>query len=269
VLAHHDSAHSGVLFHPGISKWMYEKFPERVEKAEESLPYWIASVTAPALVAAGGALGLLTRGRRGRLVTRLGTLLSAAGVALALDIARSPVVPGANDNLSAVAVLVHLARALRERPVQGLRVLLVSCGSEESLQEGILAYARRHFAGLPPASTSFLVVDTVGSPSLVLIEAEGTLRMRRYSERLKDLLAGLAAEHGIELRRGLRLRSSTDATIPNRHGYPTALLASMNRYRAASNYHWPTDTAANVDYGSVADCAVLAEGFARKLAAGA
>ena len=52
--------------------------------------------------------------------------------------------PGANDNLTAVAVLLELARLLREQPVEGVRVLLVSTGSEESFMEGMRGWVRRH-----------------------------------------------------------------------------------------------------------------------------
>jgi len=55
--------------------------------------------------------------------------------------------------------------------------------------------------------------------------------------------------------------------VPNRAGYPTALLASFNRYKALANYHWPTDTADNVDYSSVADACRLTEAVIRGLAA--
>ena len=58
------------------------------------------------------------------------------------DIARSPIVPGANDNLTAVAALVALAERLREDPPAGLRVMLVSCGAEEVIQGGICGFAR-------------------------------------------------------------------------------------------------------------------------------
>ena len=262
ILAHHDAAHSGLLFHPAVPRWLYERVPERVEKAEESLPYWRLVVAGPALVAAGALLGTFL----GRALTRIGIGMGVAAAALSADIGRSPVVPGANDNLSAVAVLEHVATAVKDRPVRGLRVLLVSCGSEESLQEGILAFGRRHFPELPVESTAFLVVDSVGSPELLMVEGEGTLKMHQYSSALKELLSALAEENGIELRRGLRARSSTDACIPRRHGYETALLASLNQYKAISNYHWPTDTAANVDYDTVAKCAVLAEALVRRLA---
>ena len=60
------------------------------------------------------------------------------------DIQRGAVVPGANDNLSAVAVLVAVAEALREEPAEGLRVVLASCGAEEVLQGGIHGFAARH-----------------------------------------------------------------------------------------------------------------------------
>ena len=265
VLVHHDAAHSGLLFHPGIGKALAERFPERVERSNTSLPFWFPVVAAPALVAAGSLIGH----RVGRLVTRLGVLLGLAVTGMIVDIGARPAVPGANDNLSVVAVEVHLARALREHPVKGIRVLLVSCGSEESLQEGVIGFARRHFPGLRPESTWFLALDTVGSPRLIMVEAEGTLRMREYSAEFKDLVAACADAAGVALVRGSRARSSTDACIPNRYGYPTALIASYDEYKRLSNYHWPTDTPDNLDFGTVADCCRLAEAVVRRLAADA
>ena len=68
------------------------------------------------------------------------------------------------------------------------------------------------------------------------------------------------------LRRGMRARNSTDAVIPSRAGYPTATLASMNRYKALSNYHLMSDTPENVDYRTVRQALVLTEAVARELA---
>ncbi|MGB2939380.1 MAG: M28 family peptidase [Candidatus Dormiibacterota bacterium] len=259
ILAHHDAAHSGLIFHPGIAEGLAKRFPERVERTNTSLPFWYPVVGAPAIVAVGALL-------RSRVITRIGVGLGLAATALITDIGRRQVVPGANDNLSAVAVIIALAGALRDRPVQGVRVLLVSCGSEESLQEGVMGFARRHFPELRPDRTSFLVLDTVGSPRLVMVEAEGTLKMKPFSAELNDLIAECAAEQEIPLIRGMRARSSTDACIPNRYGYPTSLVVSFNQYKALSNYHWPTDTADNVDYDTVAECTRLSEAVIRRLA---
>jgi putative aminopeptidase FrvX len=67
------------------------------------------------------------------------------------------------------------------------------------------------------------------------------------------------------VRRGLRARYSTDAAVPNRAGYPTATLSSMNRYKALSNYHRMSDIPENVDYRTVRQALVVTEALAREL----
>jgi len=177
------------------------------------------------------------------------------------------VVPGANDNLSGVAVLLELARSLRERPARGVRVLLVSTGSEESFMEGMRGFARRHFGSLPRESTEVICLDAVGSPELILIEGEGMLRMRDYAPELRDRLGTLAERAGVHLRRGLRLGLATDGLIALRAGYRSAALGSVTRYKLPLNYHSQRDTAAALHYETVRDAATLCEALIRDAAA--
>ena len=165
------------------------------------------------------------------------------------DIARNPVVPGANDNLSGVAALVALAEAFRERPVAGLRVMLASCGAEEVLQGGIYGFARRHLAPLDRDRTWLINLDTVGSPELAMLEGEGAFVMEDYFDRgLRDLCERVAIRDGIAMRRGMRASTSTDSVIPSRMGIPTVCLTSLNRHKALSNYHSPADVPENLSY---------------------
>jgi Zn-dependent M28 family amino/carboxypeptidase len=195
-----------------------------------------------------------------------GTLMSALTAVQMAHMSRQPVVPGANDNLSGVAVLLELARRLGGAPPPGLRIILLSAGAEEANQEGMLAFARRHFDDLAPEQTTFLCLDTLGSPELVLIEGEGFLRMFDYPTATKELVAQAARDAGVHVRRGLRFTFATDGLVPLREGYPVASLGSVNAYLVPSNYHWPTDTAENVDYGSVSDAADLASAVISRLA---
>ena len=94
----------------------------------------------------------------GRLV-KAGLALSLGTVAVMTDIGARKSVPGANDNLSGVGVVLALAERLGDQPVEGLRVLLVSTGSEESFSEGMHGFARRHFPSLDPAHTEVLVAS--------------------------------------------------------------------------------------------------------------
>ena len=261
VLAHHDAAPTGRIFDQTLQHAFAEAFPGIVERMDTAIPVWWPVVGGPGLVALGAA-------RRSRRLAAAGAVLSASSAASFIDIARSPTVPGANDNLTAVAVLVAVARALNERPLQGLRVLLVSCGSEETLQGGIRPFARRHFPSLDRERTSVLNLDTVGSPRLVMLEGEGPLVMEDYHDRtFRDLVAQAASDARVRMRRGMRARASTDSVIPSRAGYPTATLTSVDRAKALSNYHQMTDLPENVDYGTVAEAAVVTERVARALAA--
>jgi hypothetical protein len=259
LLAHHDAARTGKIFSRAGQRTIGELAPGLIERADTSVPLWWLVLSGPVLVAAGAAAG-------SRKLTVAGSALSAGVAAALVDIQRSPVVPGANDNLSAVAVLVAVAEALREKPVKGLRIVLASCGAEEVLQGGIHGFAKRHLARMDRDRTWVLNLDTVGSPELVLLEGEGQVVMEDYFDRTwRDLIVRVAEREGIPLRRGMRAATSTDAVIPSRMRIPTACITSLDEYKALSNYHWPTDTPENLNYPTVACAADLGLAIAREL----
>jgi acetylornithine deacetylase/succinyl-diaminopimelate desuccinylase-like protein len=256
VVAHHDAAHSGLVFHPALPRLFARRLPALHERSKQSLPIMYATWLGPIMVALGSIL------RRAGLL-RAGSLLAAGATGVMLDIGRSAVVPGANDNLSAVAVLVALARSLAERPASGVRVLLLSTGSEESFMEGMQGFMRRHRATLDPASTTVLCLECVGSPMLTLVEAEGMLRMRHYTDAARRRLADAAEEAGVELVRGLRTVAATDALVALRRDYASVTLASVDATKFPANYHWPSDTPENLDWNTIERAFAVADRFLR------
>jgi hypothetical protein len=260
VLAHHDAAPTGFIFDDTLQRKLNDWFPDFVERTDTALPMWWPVYAGPLL----SALGAVT-GRRG--IARAGMVLSASSLASFADIARDRIVPGASDNLSGVAVLVALAERLQTKPVEGLRVVLVSCGAEEVLQGGVYAFVDRHLARMDPDTTWVLNLDTLGSPRLILLEGEGPVWMEDYcGPEFRDLIAETARDAGIELRRNMRARTSTDSVIPSRAGYRTATLCSMNAWKGLDHYHRPSDLPENVDYTTVGDALALTEALARRLA---
>ncbi|MEA2364347.1 MAG: hypothetical protein QOD71_3492 [Thermoleophilaceae bacterium] len=255
-VAHHDAAHSGLVFHPALPRLAMERMPELHAKAHQSIPIIYGVFLGPLLLALWGLTGA-------RFLKAVGTCLAAGATATMADIGRSPVVPGANDNLSAVAAIVALAHSLAANPPVGVRVLLLSTGSEESFMEGMQAFGRRHFAALPRAATEFVCLECVGSPQLCLVEAEGMLRMRHYTESSREALARAGRAAGVELRRGLRTVAATDALIALRAGYPTCTLGGVDETKFPSNYHWPSDTPENLTWESVEGAVKVCEAYVR------
>jgi len=257
IVAHHDAAHSGLVFHPALGQIGPRLAPGAHARSSHTFPIMYLVWAGPVLALAGALLGSRRASAAG-LAVALGTATAMA------DIGARSVVPGANDNLTAVGIVVALAAALQEQPVEGLRVLLVSTGSEESFMEGMQGFARRHFGDLDPSHTEVLCLECLGGPHLIVLEGEGMLRMRDYSPVLRDALAEAGREEGIEVGRGIRTVAATDGLIALRAGYPVATLASVTDAKLPLNYHWPSDTPAELHWETIRKAIRVCERFLRQ-----
>jgi len=81
------------------------------ERVDTSVPLWWLVLAGPVAIALGAA-------RKRKSLIGMGLAGSTLATAAMIDIAASPIVPGANDNLTAVAVLVALAERLRAEPMR-------------------------------------------------------------------------------------------------------------------------------------------------------
>jgi hypothetical protein len=256
LIAHHDAAHSGIVFHPELPN-----IADRlgmIERTDTSPPLMAPVVSGPILALLGALTGI-------RPLSRLGVLLGLGSATAMAEIGMRDVVPGANDNGSSVVALLALAERLLAEPPEGLRVILLSTGAEESFSEGMKGYGERHFGELSRDSTFFLCLESIGSPHLLALRGEGFLRMREYPRRALELLDGLAAELDIWLYPNLRLRNGTDGMEPLAAGYETAVLAGCTDLKQPANYHWHHDLAENVDFDTLADAIRLIEAAIRRL----
>jgi hypothetical protein len=259
LVSHHDSAHCGAVYSPKIPQFAYDRNPESFDR-DRHPPIMALVWIGPVLVTVGAAL-------RSTFLLRLGAAFGLSTTVAMADIGRSPISPGANDNLSAVAGLLYVARRLREEPVSGVRVLLVSTGSEESFMEGMQGFGRDHFASLPPEATDFLVLESMGSPVTVIPAGEGMLKMRDYPPAAVADLEAAAREEGIRFLDGIKITLATDALIPLRAGYRVATLASVAEpLKLPSNYHAMTDTVENLDWPTLLTNCRVAERWVRRQA---
>ncbi len=260
LIAHHDAAHSGLIFHPVLPRIPLKLAPRLHASSNRSFPLLYAVWLGPVMVCVGALTGV-------RRLLGTGATLAAGATAAMIDIGLRAVVPGANDNLAAVGALVAVASQLRDQPLDGVRVLLVSTGSEESFSEGMQGFGHRHFADLDPDRTEMVCLECLGGPTLIVIEGEGMLRMRDYPSEMREALAGAAATHDIPIVRGLRTTAATDAIIPLRAGYRVATLASVDETKLPMNYHWPSDRPEALHWGTIEQAIAVCGEFLRSRAA--
>jgi Zn-dependent M28 family amino/carboxypeptidase len=181
------------------------------------------------------------------------------------DIGARKSVPAANDNGTAVVALLDLARRFLADPPQGIRVILLSTGSEESFSEGMKAFGERHFDELPRDRTFFLCLETLGATHLLALQGEGFLKMRDYPPRALAFVERIAGEEGIWLYPNLRTYNGTDALEPRVAGYETVALCSCTDQKQPGRYHWPNDVAENVNFSTVQRAIDLSDRAVRQL----
>ena len=257
LMGHHDAPHTAFFFNPAITEAVGEAAPWVFENNDTSPPLMWPVVAGPGLVAGGAALG-------SRRLSGLGAALSAGVAAFMAHIGSGEAVPAANDNGTGCVAQLAVARALAENPPENTKVVFLST-SEEALCEGMGLFMERHSAEFPLDRAFFLCLDTIGSPYLLVLRGEGMLKLREYPAESLELVDSTAEELGIELFPNLRLRNATDGIFPLAAGYQCVSVASCNRWKNPSNYHWRTDVPGNVDYDTVADAVRLSEAVIRKL----
>ena len=86
-IAHHDAAHSGLVFHPALPRMGMELMPSLHERANQSIPIMFGVFLGPLLLALWGLLGR-------RWLKRGGMFFSLGATACMANIGASRVVPG-------------------------------------------------------------------------------------------------------------------------------------------------------------------------------
>ena len=77
-----------------------------------------------------------------------------------------------------MGILLAIAERTRREPPHGVRVLLLSTGSEESFSEGMQAFVERYRHELDARTSEVICLECLGGPTLIVLEGEGMLRMR-------------------------------------------------------------------------------------------
>jgi Peptidase family M28 len=247
LVAHHDAARTGLSWDPRLV-------------ALGAKP----GIMPPRLGLVGAALALAALPVRP--ARRLGAALLWLVLASYADIATSRTVPGANDNATGVAALLALAERFAADPLPQTEVVLLAPGCEESGMGGMAAglgsdpLSGPDSRGLTPLVVS---LDTLGSGTPIVLEAEATLFPHGYRRQDLDLADAGARRAGLEPPERWRAGAWTDAILARFAGLPALSLLSVGPDGIYTNWHLPSDTADRVDFGCVEACTRIAAGIAK------
>jgi aminopeptidase YwaD len=140
-------------------------------------------------------------------------------------------VPGALDNLSAVAITLCIGRVLKRHPElqpPNTEIRLISFGCEEAGVRGSRAYVRAHEEELKKLDTTFINFETIYDPEIVIFKGDrnGTiLNSREVVSQLAD--AAQSAQVPYKVNDFPFAGGGTDATSFREKGIKAACLFGM------------------------------------------
>jgi len=263
LLAHHDSANTGLVWDPRLVASGAERHLRR-----RRVDPFMAPLELALLLAAAGSL-MPRRARAGRGARAAAAAILAVATAVDANVGSGATVPGASDNASGVAACIDLARALSAEPLPEVDVILALVGGEEAGMGGMAAFLDSRSDILRSGEVFVLGLDTLGAGTPIVCTGEGAMREQRYREGDVVLV-----EHGARIAAApvperWRIGAWTDPILAVHRGIASASLLSMGP-GYFPHYHHPTDLPEHVDWESVAACARIAAGtisaFAGRLA---
>jgi hypothetical protein len=215
-------------------------------------PYWImkAQTSLPILAGLAGGFFLLADVLFNLQASLLWLwLLGAAylyGLAGAVYDEFQPHVEGANDNATAVSILLGMAETLKSQPLQNTDVVLLFTGCEEVGCVGMEHYLRE-FA--PARENTFWIdIEMVGAGNLCYVTRHGISYLSGYQPhpRMVALADKVAKDHP-EL--GFSAKSMTmleEVATLRKHGYQALCLAGYDDNGMLANWHRLSDRLENI-----------------------
>jgi hypothetical protein len=237
VVAHYDSARSGISFHPRL-----------VKNFRVSFLMMIGGVVGVAVLAAAN---MVVRASGGQ--TNLGVwiatlvvsayLLFPAGVLVHRELAMD-YTPGANDNASGVVAMLALMDKMSEEESRLPGAVFVATGAEEVGTNGMIEFLSEY--GERVRDSLIVNLDNLGTGHLCYIDCEGMLLGHNASPELLWLAGKVAEKMRLPVWRTSYRLLSTDATPALARGYSAMSVMAFDDDGMLPNWHWQTDTVDDV-----------------------
>ena len=173
------------------------------------------------------------------------TGLSAVGalllMAMCIQADRTPFTAGANDNASAVGLVLTLAETLRSERLQHTRVWLACTGCEEVQHYGAIDFFRRHRSELKQPNV--IAFEMLGCAGPSWLTKEGIVVPFHADPGLVNLAEEIAAQHPELAAYPAQLSGgNTEMADALRLGIPAITLSGQTRDGGMPHWHQVGDT---------------------------
>jgi aminopeptidase YwaD len=189
---------------------------------------------------------------------------------------RANKVPGAVDNLSAIAIILGLGRYLKDHRdliPKNTEIRLISFGCEEAFLRGAFRYVESHLDELKKYDAECINLDAIQSPDFITFsDKEPTTRTIHSKDVVQKLvkacelvavkakIASLGGGGFLEKILG-QLSGGTDATAFSKSKIKATTITGLNLLKMAQFYHQETDTPDKIENGALEEVLKICVGY--------
>lgn len=189
---------------------------------------------------------------------------------------RANKVPGAVDNLSAVAIILGIGRYVKSHKEiipKSTEIRIISFGCEEAFLRGAFRYVEAHLEELQKYDAECINLDTIQSsdyltfsdkePTTRTIHSEEVVQKLIKSAELVDVKADIASLGGggfLEKIAGL-MGGGTDAAAFSKSKIKASTITGMNLIKMVHFYHQETDTPDKIEKGALESALKVCIGY--------
>lgn len=161
----------------------------------------------------------------------------------------TPYTAGANDNASAVGIILDLASRLKQEPLNHTAVWVLLSGCEEVGCYGAEAFAQAHRAALGPAPI-WLTIDSVGGrgAGIAYLSQETFLLTTKSDPYLLSLADHISKRQPkLDAFRHHFKGAYTEGAVGGKHGFRVLTLLALQRDGTLPEWHRRSDVFDNID----------------------
>ena len=189
---------------------------------------------------------------------------------------RANKVPGAVDNLSAIAVILGIGRYLKnykEIILENTEIRIISFGSEEAFLRGAYRYVEAHLEELQKYDTECINLDAIQSkdnisfsdkePTTRTIHSEEVVQKLIKAAKLVGVKAKIASLGGgsfLEKIVGL-MGGGTDAAAFSKSNIKASTITGLSLLKMVHFYHQETDTPDKIEKGVLENTLKICVGY--------
>ncbi len=166
-----------------------------------------------------------------------------------------PYVEGANDNATAVSVLLGIVEALRQHRLEHTAVTCLFTGCEEVVCAGMESYLEQYAP--PKYNTYWIDLEMVGTGNICYVTKHGLHALGEYhpAPEMLTIAARAAIKHPELTVAGKDMLILEEVGNLVRHGYKAVCVAGYNQEGYLPNWHRVSDKLENIEPGTLSRAA--------------